>query len=691
LDAPTTPIADNPLLDDWGTPFDIPPFDRIHDEHFGTALDAAFTRQRMEVEAIIANPAPPTFENTIEALERARTRKNKVLKVFGNITATDTNDALDALEIRIKPLDAKERDRIYLDESLYSRVKAVYDARESLELHQEEMRLLELTHRDFVHAGAAVPKERRGRLQEINARLAELTARFGQNLRAETKGFALVITDEADLSGLPADVITAGRATAEARGKSGAWAFGLDRSAFEAFMKFADNRDLRRQMLEAYRDRGSQGNEADNRAILMETARLRAERAALLGFDNHAAYQLRYRMARSPEIAERFLLEVWEPGLARAREELADMEKLAVEDGVESFEGWDWWYYAEKVRAARYDIDLEATKPYFELSRVREGAFYVASRLFRIRFEPLDDVPVWHPDVRAWKVLDADGTHLGVFMTDDYARDSKSGGAWMNTYRNASRLDGDVRPVVTNNLNLIKPPPGQPTLMSFDEAETLFHEFGHALQGLLTQVRYERFSGTSGLPRDYVELCSQILEHWASEPEVLAVYARHYETDEIIPQGLIDKISASSSFNQGFMTTEYIAASLLDLAWHTLSAEEAADVTDPLSFEREVLDSHGLLPEIGPRYRSPYFSHIFAGGYSAGYYAYLWSEILDADGFTAFKERGDIFDPLLARRFRVYILEAGGREEPEILYRKFRGKDPDILPLLTIRGLINDG
>jgi peptidyl-dipeptidase Dcp len=423
----------------------------------------------------------------------------------------------------------------------------------------------------------------------------------------------------------------------------------------------------------------------------METARLRAERAALLGFDNHAAYQLRYRMARSPEIAERFLLEVWEPGLARAREELADMEKLAVEDGVESFEGWDWWYYAEKVRAARYDIDLEATKPYFELSRVREGAFYVASRLFRIRFEPLDDVPVWHPDVRAWKVLDADGTHLGVFMTDDYARDSKSGGAWMNTYRNASRLDGDVRPVVTNNLNLIKPPPGQPTLMSFDEAETLFHEFGHALQGLLTQVRYERFSGTSGLPRDYVELCSQILEHWASEPEVLAVYARHYETDEIIPQGLIDKISASSSFNQGFMTTEYIAASLLDLAWHTLSAEEAADVTDPLSFEREVLDSHGLLPEIGPRYRSPYFSHIFAGGYSAGYYAYLWSEILDADGFTAFKERGDIFDPLLARRFRVYILEAGGREEPEILYRKFRGKDPDILPLLTIRGLINDG
>jgi peptidyl-dipeptidase Dcp len=685
------PITDNPLLDDWGTPFDIPPFDRIRDEHFGPALDAAFARQREEVEAISANPAPPTFENTIEALERARTRKNKVLKVFGNITATDTNDALDALEIRINPLDAKEKDRIYLDESLYARVKAVYDARESLDLHQEEMRLLELTHRDFVRAGAAIPKERRGRLQEINARLAELTARFGQNLRAETKGFALVITDEADLSGLPGDVITAGRATAEARGKPGAWAFGLDRSAFEAFMKFADNRDLRRQMFEAYRNRGSQGNEMDNRAILMETARLRAERAALLGFENHAAYQLRYRMARSPEIAERFLLEVWEPGLARAGEELADMEKLAVEDGIESFEGWDWWYYAEKVRAARYAIDLEETKPYFELSRVREGAFYVASRLFRIRFEPLDDVPVWHPDVRAWTVLDADGTHLGVFMTDDYARDSKSGGAWMNTYLNASRLDGDVRPVVTNNLNLIKPPPGQPTLMSFDEAETLFHEFGHALQGLLTQVRYERFSGTSGLPRDYVELCSQILEHWASEPEVLAVYARHFETDEIIPQGLIDKISASSSFSQGFMTTEYIAASLLDLAWHTLSAEEAADVTDPLSFEREVLDSHGLLPEIGPRYRSPYFSHIFAGGYSAGYYAYLWSEILDADGFTAFKERGNIFDPLLARRFRIYILEAGGREEPEILYRKFRGKDPDIVPLLTIRGLIGDG
>jgi peptidyl-dipeptidase Dcp len=455
-------------------------------------------------------------------------------------------------------------------------------------------------------------------------------------------------------------------------------------------MMFAENRDLRRQMFEAYRNRGSQGNDLDNREILLETARLRAEKAALLGFDNHAAYELRYRMAKSPEIAERFLIEVWEPGLERAREELADMEKLALEDGIESLEGWDWWYYAEKVRAARFAIDPEATKPYFELSRVREGSFYAANRLFGITFEPLEDVPVWHPEVQAWKVLDTDGTHLGVFMVDNYARDSKSGGAWMNTYRNATRLDGDVRPVVTNNLNLIKPPAGEPTLMSFDEAETLFHEFGHALQGLLTQVRYERFSGTNGLPRDYVELCSQIMEHWASEPEVLAVYAQHYETGEVIPQKLIDKISASSAFNQGFMTTEYIAASLLDLAWHTLSVEEAADITDPLSFEREVLDSYGLLPEIGPRYRSPYFSHIFAGGYSAGYYAYLWSEILDADGFTAFKERGDIFDPLLSRRFRIYIMESGGRQEPEILYREFRGKDPNITPLLRIRGLSDD-
>ncbi|MDH3914808.1 MAG: M3 family metallopeptidase, partial [Chromatiales bacterium] len=387
---------------------------------------------------------------------------------------------------------------------------------------------------------------------------------------------------------------------------------------------------------------------------------------------------------------EKFLLQVWKPGLTRAQEELRDMRALAVQDDIDDLRQWDWWYYAERVREQRFTLDTDQLKPYFELSRVRDGAFYAANRLFGVTFHRLEDVPVWNEDVQAFDVRGPEGELIGIFMADYYARDSKSGGAWMNTYRNASDVGREVRPIVTNNLNLIKPPSGQPTLLSFDEVRTLFHEFGHALQGLLTTVRYERFSGTSGLPRDYVELCSQVMEHWAQEPEMLSVYARDYRSGEVIPDHLIANIGAASTFNQGFMTTEYVAASLLDLAWHTMTVEEAENVSDARAFEVEVLNGYGLLPEIEPRYRSPYFSHIFAGGYSAGYYAYLWAEILDADAFTAFKDSGDIFNPELAGRFKTYIMEAGGREEPEVLYRKFRGKDPDIQPLLRIRGLAEE-
>ncbi len=675
------------FLESWDTPFGIPPFSRIRDEDFRPALEAGFEAQRGNIASIISNPAAPDFENTILAVELADAQLNRVWKVFSNLTGTDTNEALDALELEYKPRYTRERDAIYLDPDLFARVDAVYQSLDKLELDLEQRRLAELTHRDFVRAGAALPPESRDRLKDINGKLAELSTRFGQNLRTETKEFELLITDEADLAGLPADVIAAARQAARNRGHEEGWVFGLDRSSFEAFMAYADNRELRRRLFDGYRHRGANGNDADNRALLIEMAQLRAERAKLMGYQTHAHYTLAVNMAKTPERAKEFLLQVWKPGLQRASGELVDLQGQAFGDDIGEFEGWDWWYYTQRVRELRFSLDDDSLKPYFELSRVRDGAFYTANRLFGITFHALEDVPVWHPDVQAFEVRNPDGSHLGVFMADYYARDSKQGGAWMNTYRNASYVDHPVRPIVTNNLNLIKPGEDEPTLLSFDEAETLFHEFGHALQGLLTNVRYERFSGTSGLPRDYVELCSQVLEHWAREPEVLNFYARHYQTGEVIPAALVEKITASSTFNQGFGTTEYIAASLLDLAWHTLTPETSAEIDDARTFEVATLTGYGLIPEIEPRYRSPYFAHIFSGGYSAGYYAYLWAETLDADAFDAFKESGDIFDPELAARFKTYVFEAGGREEPEVLYRQFRGRDPDIRPLLKFRGL----
>jgi peptidyl-dipeptidase Dcp len=680
----------NPLIQEWDTPFGIPPFDLIRDEHFRDAMEAGFEQQRAEVKAIIENPEDPSFSNTIEALEQSGALIERTFKIFGNLTGTDTNSTLDALELEMNPRNSRRKDEIYLNEALFRRVSVVYEARGKLDLDEEQHRLLELTHRDFVRAGAAVDAESRARLTEVNSELASLSAQFGQNLREETKVFEMVIVDGADLSGLPSDVIAAARETARKRGHDDAWVFGLDRSSFEAFMAHAESRQLRRQLFDAYRSRAAHENDTDNQQILLEMAQLRAERARLLGFETHADYQLATRMAKTPASAEKFLLQVWKPGLTRAQEELRDMRALAVQDDIDDLRQWDWWYYAERVREQRFTLDTDQLKPYFELSRVRDGAFYAANRLFGVTFHRLEDVPVWNEDVQAFDVRGPEGELIGIFMADYYARDSKSGGAWMNTYRNASDVGREVRPIVTNNLNLIKPPSGQPTLLSFDEVRTLFHEFGHALQGLLTTVRYERFSGTSGLPRDYVELCSQVMEHWAQEPEMLSVYARDYRSGEVIPDHLIANIGAASTFNQGFMTTEYVAASLLDLAWHTMTVEEAENVSDARAFEVEVLNGYGLLPEIEPRYRSPYFSHIFAGGYSAGYYAYLWAEILDADAFTAFKDSGDIFNPELAGRFKTYIMEAGGREEPEVLYRKFRGKDPDIQPLLRIRGLAEE-
>jgi peptidyl-dipeptidase Dcp len=684
-------VADegNPFFAAWETPYGIPPFDAIRDEHYKPAFDAGIEELRADVAVIRDNPEPPDFENTVEALEFAGASLTVVNLVFGNITNTDTNDALQALEVEISPILTREQDAIYLDQKIFDRVDAVYQARETLGLDEQALRLVELTHREFVRRGAALDAAAKTRMKDINARISELNTIFAQNLLKETKAFELVITDEADLAGLPANMVGSARVKAEGKGQPDAWIFGLDRGTYEGFMTYADNRELRQQMYDAYRARAAQGNENDNRDELAEVARLRAERAQMLGYENHSAYQLETRMAKTPQKAEEFLLEVWKPGLTRANEELAEMQIIVQEEGHDFIiEGHDWWYYAEKLRTKKYAIDESEVKPYFELGNVRDGAFHVANKLFGVTFEPLSDVPVWNKVVQPYAVYDSDGSFLGVFMADYYARDSKRGGAWMSSYRQTSNVGGNnIRPIVTNNLNIAVPAEGEDTLLSYDQVETLFHEFGHALHGLLTQIRYPSFAGTGGSPRDYTEFPAQFMEHYASQPQVLAVYAKNNVTGEVIPLELVEKIRAASTHNQGFKTTEYIAASLLDLNWHNLTPNEAAAVEDAAKFEADAMAAYGKPSEIESRYRSPYFAHIFAGGYSAGYYAYLWSEILDADGFTAFKEAGDIYDPELAARLKENVYQAGGIRDADVLYRQFRGKDPSIEPLLEIRGL----
>ncbi|MEO1014772.1 MAG: M3 family metallopeptidase [Pseudomonadota bacterium] len=674
-------LEGNPFVRDWDTPYGAPPFAQIKDEHYMPAIKAAIMELREEVAAIADNADEPTFDNTIVALDIAGKQLNKVARTFGNITNTDTNDTLKALEGEVYPMLTREFNAIQFNERLFERVKSVYAQRDDLGLDEQDARLLELTHLDFIRAGAALDESAKARVAEINEEISGLTTKFGQNLLAATTGFKLEITDPSELGGLSDSFKASIKVDGEDK-----WVVGLNRSPFETFMTQSTNRELRRQLFEAYTDRASAG-ENDNGPLAIKIAQLRAERAQLMGYQSHAHYQLETRMAKTPEIAEEFLLRVWRPGLARAREELADIQALIDADGAGfTAAGHDWWHYAERVRQERYAFDDAALAPYFELNAVRQGAFDMASKLFGVQFEAVE-TPVWNPVVTSYDVKDENGEHLGLFMMDMYARDSKRGGAWMSSYREASDVNGDrVRPIVTNNLNLIAPPEGQPTLMRFDEVETLFHEFGHGLHGLMTQIRYENFSGVDG-PRDYTEFPAQILEHWASQELMLAEYAKHTETGEVIPADLINKMRNASTFNQGFKTTEFIAASLLDLAWHRLTLEEAAAITDAQAFEREVLEGYGILPEIMPRYRTPYFAHIFAGGYSAGYYAYLWSEILDADGFTAFEETGDIFNPELAERLKTWVYEAGGLRPADELYRNFRGKDPEIEPLLRIRGL----
>ena len=681
IELPEIEISDaelegNPFRAEWSGPYGVPPFAEIKDEHYMPAVKKGIVEMRAEIDAIVNNPEEPTFENTILALEKSGKSLDRVIRVFGNITNTDTNDALNALEGEIYPMLTREQDAVTFNPKLFARVKAVYDQRDRLGLDEQEARLLELTHRNFVRAGADLAPEVQAEVAKLNAEISGLTTTYGQNLLNATNAFKLEITDPARLGGLSEDFKNALKVDGEEK-----WSVGLSRSFFEGFMASAEDRELRQQLFDGYRTVASSG-EYDNGPLAIKLAQLRAKRAELMGYKSHAHYVLEERMAHTPEAALEFLQKVLEPGLARAAEEQADMQKIAGHDIL----GHDWWFYSEKVRADKYAFDENQLRPYFQLDATFDGAFEVASRLFNISIEEVD-VPGWNPVVKSYEIKDsATGEHLGLFMVDMYARDTKRGGAWMSTYRSSSEMDGErIRPIITNNMNLVTPAAGQPTLLSPTEVETLFHEFGHGLHGLLTKIRYPSFSGVYGGP-DYVEFPSQVMEHWWSEPQVLAMYARHHETGEVIPMELVEKMNRASTFNQGFKTTEFIAASLIDLHWHMLSSEEANAITDAREFEKSVLAKYNIPEIIEPRYRSTYFSHIFAGGYAAGYYSYLWAEILDADGFDAFKQSGDIFNPEIAAKLKQWIFESGGLRETDELYRNFRGSDPGIEPLLRNRG-----
>jgi peptidyl-dipeptidase Dcp len=680
--------GENPLLaESWDTPFGVPPLDRIRDEHYMPAFHEGMQRQRAEIDAITGDPDEPTFDNTIVALERSGALLDRVSSAFYPRNSAHTNDALQEVAREIAPLLAAHADDIGLNEALFERVHAVFEQREQLGLSPEQMHLLKETHKRFVRSGVNLPKETQAKIRDINSELAELSTRFGENLLEETNAFELVVDSADELSTLPEHLIAAAAAEAERRGYEGKYVFTLQRPSINPFLQYSDDRASRETLFRGYAMRGDNDNEHDNKSILARMAELRAERAALMGYESHAHYVLEDRMAETPERVYELLGQVWAPALRVARREEESLEAMMNEQGVEGeLQGFDWRFYTEKVRRARYDLDDEVVRPYFEVNSVRDGAFEVANKLFGITFERRDDLPTWHPDQQTFEVKEADGSHIGVLYMDFFIRESKRGGAWENELRQQSKVDGRVAPVVTINFNYPPPTDKGPSLLNFTEAGTLFHEFGHALHDLLSDVTYASLSGTS-VPRDYVEFPSQVMENWMSEPEVLRMFARHYETGEPIPDTLIEKLTSSSTFNQGFETVEYLAASYLDMNWHTLTRDDAV-VEDVRTFESDAMRELGLIDEIIPRYRSTYFAHIFRGGYSAGYYSYIWSEVLDADAFEAFKEAG-LFDPEMAARFRRLLARGGSRPGME-LYREFRGRDPEITPLLVRRGLTGD-
>jgi peptidyl-dipeptidase Dcp len=673
-------MTENPFFEAWTTPFGVPPFDRIRPEHFPPAFDRAMVEHNAEIAAITGSAAAPTFANTIEALERAGRRLDLVSRVFSNLDSSNTNDALEAIARNYAPKLAQHHTRHALDEVLFGRIAKLYARRETLGLAADQRRLLDRYHLRLVRSGALLRPEQKARMAAIAERLAVLHTLFGQNVLHDERDWQLVL-HEADLDGLPDFARTAAAQAAKERGVAGRWVVTLARSSAEPFLTFSSRRDLRRTLWEAWTARGTHPGANDNTPIIHEIMALRAEQARLLGYNNFAAYRLDDSMAKTAGAVESLLQQVWGPAKEKARAELAKLEKLASREGLnEAIEPWDWRYYAEKVRQAEYDLDEAEVKPYFVLDNMVEAAFDTARRLFGVTFTERSDLPVYHPDVRVWEVRDSAREHVGLFLHDNFARPGKQSGAWSSRYRDQQTLDGTVAPIVVNNNNFAK---GAPTLLSFDDAETLFHEFGHGLHSLLSRVRYRSQSGTA-VRRDFVEFPSQIFEHWMSAPETLRRYARHYETGKPMPEDLLRRLLAARTFNQGFETVELTGSALFDLELHCEPSPQTLDIA---RFEHEFLDRIGMPRQVGLRHRPAHFQHLFAGGgYAAGYYAYLWAEVLEADGFSAFTEAGNVFDPDLAARLKA-IYSAGDTEDPMELYRAFRSRDPKIAALLEQRGL----
>ena len=685
--SPPPPHDQNPLLARWTGNFGLPPFGSIRPEHFGPAFDRALAMHGAEIDAIAADPASPSFENTIEALERSGRVLEGVSNVFFVLAGADTSDNIEAIERHVSPLLARHNNALYLNRPLYARIADLYRQRKTLSLDAEQARVLERYNTRFIRAGAALELSAQQRLAAINERLASLGTQFGQNVLADEKAFALLL-DEGDLAGLPDFARAAARAAAEERGHPGKYAITLARSSVETFLQFSSRRDLREKVFQAWIRRGESGGPTDNRALISEMVALRAERASLLGFASFADYRLDDQMAKTPAAARRLLDEVWGRARAKAGAERDALQALiAKEGGNVALAPHDWRYYAEKLRKAKFDLDEAEIKPYLQLDKMVEAAFETARRLFELTFSPVV-APLYHPDARAWEVTDAQGRHVALFIGDYFARNSKHSGAWMTSLRDQEKLAGNIRPIVLNVCNFSKPSAGEHALLSFDDARTLFHEFGHALHGMLSNVTYPLLAGTA-VPSDFVELPSQLYEHWLEVPEILQRYARHARTGQPMPKVLLDRLLATRTFNQGFATVEYTACALVDLDLHSLPDTGALDVT---AYEQRDLERIGMPAEIVMRHRLPHFQHLFSGGgYAAGYYSYMWSEVLDADAFAAFEETGDAFDPATAKRLREFVYSAGNLRDPGEAYEAFRGRLPTVDALLKKRGLSEPG
>lgn len=676
--------VDNPFFTEWDTPFGVPPFEQIMPEHYLPAFMQAMTEQKAEIEAIVTNNEPATFENTIAALDQSGNLLNKVSSVFFCQTNANTNDALQAINTEVSPLLSQHSDDINMNPELFARVKSVYDNRETAGLDKEQMKLLTETYDGFVRGGANLDSVSQAKLRELNTEISSLQTTFGENMLKETNAFRLVVDKKEDLAGLPDGLVAVAAETAKACGESGKWVFTLHNPSVMPFLQYADNRALREQIFKGYINRGNNGNDNDNKVVCARLVAARLEKAKLMGYEDYASFVLETRMAKTSAAVYDLLYQVWTPALAKAKAELDDIKAEIKKDGKDfEPEGWDWRYYADRAKKAKYDFDESTIRPYLKLENVRDGMFLFANKLYGVTFETINEIPLPHPDAIAYEAKDKDGSHLGVLYFDFFPRESKRGGAWCSQYRAQTYKDGKkVAPVVTIVCNFTKPSEGSPALLTPDEATTMFHEFGHALHNLFRDVHYY---GISRVPRDFVELPSQVNEHWTFEPELLKEYAKHYQTNELILDELVERFNQCGKYGQGFATTEYVAASLLDMDFHSMNEIPAG--FDVMNFEQMTLAKQGLLRQIPARYRTTYFNHTMGGGYTAGYYSYLWSEILDADAFEAYKETGDIFNAEVAEKFRRFVLQPGAIDDAMVMYVNFRGKEPNIDPLLKNRGL----